>query len=78
MFVALAETIRACSIPKEPFADLLTAFENTDHFDVVEQVDRDADLSQRTEQAAARGTYEQYKTTDRFDSTAHHPEWLGG
>ncbi len=26
VFVALAETIRACSIPKEPFADLLIAF----------------------------------------------------
>jgi squalene synthase HpnC len=26
VFVALAETIHACSIPKEPFADLLTAF----------------------------------------------------
>jgi squalene synthase HpnC len=26
VFVALSETIRACSIPKEPFADLLTAF----------------------------------------------------
>jgi squalene synthase HpnC len=26
VFVALAETIRQCSIPKEPFADLLTAF----------------------------------------------------
>jgi squalene synthase HpnC len=26
VFVALAETIRACSIPKQPFADLLTAF----------------------------------------------------
>jgi len=26
VFVALAETIRACSIPKEPFADLLRAF----------------------------------------------------
>ena len=26
VFVALADTIRACSIPKEPFADLLTAF----------------------------------------------------
>jgi squalene synthase HpnC len=26
VFVALAESIRACSIPKEPFADLLTAF----------------------------------------------------
>jgi squalene synthase HpnC len=26
VFVALAETIRACSVPKEPFADLLVAF----------------------------------------------------
>src|ERR1035438_1772701 len=26
VFVALGETIRACSIPKQPFADLLTAF----------------------------------------------------
>jgi len=26
VFVALRETIRSCSIPKEPFADLLTAF----------------------------------------------------
>jgi squalene synthase HpnC len=26
VFVALAQTIRACSIPKEPFADLLSAF----------------------------------------------------
>jgi squalene synthase HpnC len=26
VFVALAETIRSCSIPKEPFADLLVAF----------------------------------------------------
>lgn len=26
VFVALAQTIRACEIPKEPFADLLTAF----------------------------------------------------
>ncbi|HMD61026.1 MAG TPA: squalene synthase HpnC [Opitutaceae bacterium] len=28
VFVALGDTIRACSIPKEPFADLLTAFRN--------------------------------------------------
>jgi squalene synthase HpnC len=26
VFIALAETIRACSIPKDPFADLLVAF----------------------------------------------------
>ena len=29
VFVALNETIRACSIPKEPFANLLSAFART-------------------------------------------------
>ena len=32
----------------------------------------------KTEQAAARGQYELFKTTSHFDSTAKHPEWLGG
>lgn len=31
VFVALAETIRACDIPKEPFADLLVAFRRDQH-----------------------------------------------
>jgi len=31
-----------------------------------------------TEQAASRGDYELFKTSQHFDSTAHHPEWLGG
>lgn len=26
--------------------------------------------------AAAHGDYERFKTSDRFDSTAKHPEWL--
>lgn len=34
-------------------------------------------LLARTAQAAGRGQYELFKTTDTFDSTAHHPEWLG-
>jgi aryl-alcohol dehydrogenase-like predicted oxidoreductase len=36
-----------------------------------------ADLLNRTRQAAARGEYELFKTSTRFDSTAQHPEWLG-
>ena len=31
VFVALRETIRACSIPREPFADLLVAFRQDQH-----------------------------------------------
>jgi uncharacterized protein len=34
-------------------------------------------LRQRTVQAAADGRYELFKTSARFDGTAHHPEWLG-
>jgi aryl-alcohol dehydrogenase-like predicted oxidoreductase len=33
-------------------------------------------LLSRTEQAASKGAYEQYKTSPRFDSTTHHPQWL--
>jgi len=31
VFVALAETVRQCDIPKQPFADLLTAFRQDQH-----------------------------------------------
>ncbi|HVP12242.1 MAG TPA: aldo/keto reductase [Phycisphaerae bacterium] len=34
-------------------------------------------LLDRTTQAAATGKYESFKTSDRFDGTARHPEWLG-
>jgi predicted aldo/keto reductase-like oxidoreductase len=37
-----------------------------------------AALLKRTQQVAARGEYELFKTSEHFDSTAHHPEWLGG
>jgi aryl-alcohol dehydrogenase-like predicted oxidoreductase len=36
-----------------------------------------AALHARTAAAAASGHYEGFKTSDRFDATAHHPEWLG-
>ncbi len=35
-------------------------------------------LLARTKNAARDGQYELFKTTTVFDSTAHHPEWLGG
>ena len=34
-------------------------------------------LLAKTEQAAARGEYELFKTTSIYDGTAAHPEWLG-
>ena len=35
-------------------------------------------LLARTKQAASQGQFELFKTSAHFDSTAHHPEWLGG
>jgi predicted aldo/keto reductase-like oxidoreductase len=37
-----------------------------------------AALLARTEKVAAQGQYELFKTSAHFDSTANHPEWLGG
>jgi predicted aldo/keto reductase-like oxidoreductase len=36
-----------------------------------------AALLARTEQAAHKGQFEGYKTTNNFDGTAHNPQWLG-
>ena len=36
-----------------------------------------AALLTATAKLAARGSYEIYKTTDHFDGTSHHPEWMG-
>jgi aryl-alcohol dehydrogenase-like predicted oxidoreductase len=43
-----------------------------------EMSDSDAQaLLGRTKAAAARGEFEPFKTTEMFDSTAFHPEWMG-
>jgi predicted aldo/keto reductase-like oxidoreductase len=36
-----------------------------------------ANLLAKTAKAAGRGEFELFKTTQHFDSTAQHPEWLG-
>jgi predicted aldo/keto reductase-like oxidoreductase len=40
--------------------------------------ERIMELLEKTAGAAAEGRYELFKTTAHFDSTAMHPEWLGG
>jgi aryl-alcohol dehydrogenase-like predicted oxidoreductase len=37
-----------------------------------------AELTAKTAPVAGAGAYELYKTSSHFDSTAHHPDWLGG
>ena len=39
--------------------------------------DHVAELLGRTAKAAATGSYELFKTNNRFDGTAHDPKWLG-
>ena len=34
-------------------------------------------LTSKVQQAAMTGNYEKFKTTNHFDATAMHPEWLG-
>jgi hypothetical protein len=36
-----------------------------------------AALLKKTAQAAENGRFEPFKTTNGFDATAKHPEWLG-
>ena len=39
--------------------------------------DEVAAILAKTEPVAANGEYELYKTSDKFDGTAHNPKWLG-
>ena len=34
-------------------------------------------IMEKTKALASRGAYELYKTSERFDGTNHHPEWMG-
>ena len=53
------------------------AFEAVRTFKPLTDSERSALLA-KTAKAAAQGEFELFKTTSHFDSTALHPEWLGG
>jgi len=40
--------------------------------------DQIAQLLSKTKEVAMAGKYELFKTSSHFDSTAKHPDWLGG
>jgi hypothetical protein len=40
--------------------------------------DQIAQLLAKTKEVAMAGKYELFKTSSHFDSTAKHPDWLGG
>lgn len=69
-----------------PTSTVITGFESMKILDqAIEAVRTFKPMSQaqvqallnKTRLAAAKGEYELFKTTDRFDSTAKNPEWLG-
>lgn len=53
------------------------AFEVTKSFAPLSR-DQMAELLSKTKEAAVAGRYELFKTSSHFDSTAKHPDWLGG
>ena len=53
------------------------AFEAVKTFQLLDDQQR-AQLVAKTAPVASAGAYELYKTSSHFDSTAHHPDWLGG
>ncbi len=53
------------------------AFEAAKTFSLMTQ-EQMAQLLAKTKQVAMAGKYELFKTSSHFDSTAKHPDWLGG
>jgi uncharacterized protein len=53
------------------------AFEAVKTFRLMDET-QVAALLAKTQMAAASGQYELFKTTSHFDTTAKHPDWLGG
>ena len=53
------------------------ALEAVTHVQAADASSRSRDLLARTATAAADGQFERFKTSDGFDGTAQHPEWLG-
>jgi uncharacterized protein len=52
------------------------AFQVASHFKPLSEAQLAA-ITGKTAEAAANGSFELFKTSSHFDSTAQHPEWLG-
>lgn len=64
-----------CGIDKPEILE--QAFRIAKNFKLLDET-QVAALLEKTRPLAGRGDYELFKTTTHFDSTAQHPEWLGG
>lgn len=72
----LNQPVSVCINGCEKMEDLNQAFEAVKTFKPMSQQQVSALLA-RTKQAAMGGKYELFKTSNRFDSTAKNPAWLG-
>ncbi len=73
--MSLPTSVVITGIDKQAVLD--QAFEIVKNFQPLTQ-SQVAQLLSKTEQLARNGDYELFKTTSHFDTTAKHPDWLGG
>jgi aryl-alcohol dehydrogenase-like predicted oxidoreductase len=73
---ALSQPVAAVVTGIDSQAILDQAFEVGSSFQPLTPEETEA-LLKKTEQAAAKGEYELFKTSSHFDSTAFNPKWLG-
>lgn len=70
----LPTSVVICGIDKQAVLD--QAFNIAKNFKLMSEQQVEA-LIKKTQQLAANGMYELFKTTSHFDATAKHAEWLG-
>jgi predicted aldo/keto reductase-like oxidoreductase len=73
--LSLPTSVVITGIDKQEVLD--QAFEAARSFQPMQQ-EQMTQLLSRTKDVAMKGTYELFKTSAHFDSTAQHPDWLGG
>ena len=73
--LSLPTSVVITGIDKPPILD--QAFEAVKTFQPLNR-DQIAQLLAKTQKVAMAGKYELFKTSSHFDSTAMHPDWLGG
>ncbi len=71
----LPVSVLICGIDKQEVLD--QAFAAAKSFELMDEQRVEAIL-RKTREAAMTGKYELFKTTSHFDTTAKHPDWLGG
>jgi uncharacterized protein len=73
--LSLPTSVVITGIDKQEILD--QAFEATKNFQPMNR-EQIAQLLAKTKEVAMAGKYELFKTSSHFDSTAKHPDWLGG